>query len=370
MIKIEQHQYAPALALFANRRHMMKLAALAEGGVQGEIWADGALQPRIAVARVHNKVLVASVLPAEAIARTWGPWLREMAYDWAMDGDEDVALLFWDGPESFDGRGAWELSLPGRHPIYQAQQCYAATPQEVCGASLPQGYELLAVDAALLERGLPHADQLRQEMCSERASVEEFLARSFGIAAVREGELAGWCLSEYNCSEGCEVGIEVLEDHRRQGLALAMVSAFAQEAARRGVGRIGWLCNRDNAASAATARSAGLRLAREYGRLLCVKEPAVELASGGDALLNAGDAAAAAQRFEQALALPGAPPWAGVELAMARAALGQLEEAFAALEEVLAKGIDYWGWLNHDPRLQPLRADPRWQRLPRPEGGA
>lgn len=365
LIQLDKHQYDPALTLFASRQHMMKLTALAEGGVQGELWADDAAQPSIAVARVHNKVLLASALSAEDVARTWGLWLREMAYERTMEGDEDAALLFWDGPEGFDGRAAWELSLQGRYPVFAAQECYAATAQQVRPADAPAGYELLSVDAALLGRELPHNDALREEMCSERASVEEFLRHSFGIAAVHQGELAGWCLSEYNCSDGCEVGIEVREGHRRQGLAAAMVSAFSREAQQRGVQRIGWLCNQANAASSATARCAGLARTREYGRLLCVKELAVELASGGDALLNDGDAAGAAQRLEQALKMPHAPLWAGVELAMAWAMQGQLDAAFEALEDVLAKGFANWGWLNHDPRLEPLRANPRWQGLPR-----
>ena len=57
-------------------------------------------------------------------------------------------------------------------------------------ADAPDGYELCAVDAALLARELPHTDRLREEMCSERDTVEDFLAESFGVAAVRVDLLA------------------------------------------------------------------------------------------------------------------------------------------------------------------------------------
>ncbi len=360
MLELNPSQYTPALALFENRRHMMKLTALAEGTVPGELWADDAANPRIALARVHNKLLLASSLPAEELAAACGGWLGEMAYGRAME-DADAALLFWDGP---DGRAAWERALKGHHPVYAAQECYSAPTAAVRKVDPPTGYELVPVDAALLARGLPHTDALREEMCSERPSVEDFLRHSFGVAAVRDGALAGWCLSEYNCTQGCEIGIEVRKEHQRQGLAVAMVSAFADEAARRGIGQIGWLCQQSNAASSATARSAGLHKAREYGWLMCLPGMALELAVNGDACLGAGDAARAIQWFAQALALPDAPLWAGVELAIAHVALGQPDEAFAALGQALGQGFDNWGWLENDPRLEPLRLHPRWQRLP------
>ena len=53
-------------------------------------------------------------------------------------------------------------------------------------------------------------------MCSERASVDEFLGRSVGVYIVRRDptagdELVSWCLSEYNHGGRCEIGIETAE---------------------------------------------------------------------------------------------------------------------------------------------------------------
>ena len=75
-------------------------------------------------------------------------------------------------------------------------------------------------------------EQLREEMCSERPSVEDFLARSFGVCLVDEEQdaLAGWCLSEYNCGDRCEVGIEVDEAYQRHGLGTLLARALCQEA--------------------------------------------------------------------------------------------------------------------------------------------
>ena len=127
---------------------------------------------------------------------------------------------------------------------------------------------LRAVDRELVTAAeLGRMEQLREEMCSERPSVEDFLARSFGVCLVDEEQdtLAGWCLSEYNCDDRCEVGIEVDEAYQRHGLGTLLARALCQEAfTRRGIRRVGWHCLAANAASGATARRAGLRLAKRY----------------------------------------------------------------------------------------------------------
>jgi len=73
-------------------------------------------------------------------------------------------------------------------------------------------------------------------MCSERASVEEFLAKGFGYAAVCNGGFACWCMSEYNLWDKCEVGIETAPEHRRRGLATLVASAMFRHAAGVGSG--------------------------------------------------------------------------------------------------------------------------------------
>jgi RimJ/RimL family protein N-acetyltransferase len=367
LILLDNHQYPSALALFPNRRHMMKLLALEEGGVQGQVWADDAAHPALSLVRIHNKLLLASQLAEDTIVAMLDDFrLPELVYGAMMEGEEDAALLFWEGLHC---RAALQRALPGRFPAFSSQECYDAPSAQIPQVTVPAGYDLVAVDAALLARELENTDDLRQEMCSERPSVEDFLARSFGIAAVRDGALVGWCLSEYNCTEGCEVGIEVVAGHRRQGLASAMVSALAAEAARRGLGRVGWLCDGANAASSATAQRMGLRKVREYGRLLCLKNVAVEMTVNGEYCMRDGQAEQADAWFAQALAQEHPPLWAGVLQAMARVRLGRLDDAFAALEAVLGKGFGNWGWMNHDPALAALRQDARWRQLLAEYGG-
>jgi RimJ/RimL family protein N-acetyltransferase len=129
---------------------------------------------------------------------------------------------------------------------------------------LASDFQVAEVNEALLANtALENHEALVEECCSERPSVEDFLAKSFGLCLIKDGALVGWCLSEYNNSQGCEVGIEINEDYQKQGLGSALAAAFARLAQERGIKRIGWHCWKDNLPSVALAKKLGFELAAE-----------------------------------------------------------------------------------------------------------
>ena len=166
--------------------------------------------------------------------------------------------------------GGWEAHMDvllGGRPFQRTERQYYEfdTAQLPRNASVPAGYGLREADATLLaQAGLADLDALREEMTSERASVEEFLARSFGVCPVTTDALVGWCLSEYNTGDRCEVGIATLPPHQGKGLATATGSAFIQQALARGITRIGWHCYTANRPSWATALKIGFTKAEDY----------------------------------------------------------------------------------------------------------
>lgn len=134
---------------------------------------------------------------------------------------------------------------------------------------LPAGFTMLPVNRDLLQRGYANTIELRQEMCSERPSVEDFLARSFGFCVLHQNALVAWCLSEYNSAERCEVGIATHPDFQRRGLGLAVALAMAEHAFAHGCRRIGWHCWKNNRPSALLAERAGYHLAAEAPVWVC-----------------------------------------------------------------------------------------------------
>ena len=259
---------APATlhALFAGQEHQLAIGAVLAGAVQGEVYVDAAA-PRAAVLWVQHRVFLAGA-PEEAatVAR-----LRELLAGViapAARARGDYAFGLYYAP-------AWhnhlDALLPALPHTALARQYYVADRLDRLDrlpappAQLPAGLRLAPVDAALLARTeLVHHARLAEELCSERPTVEDFLARSFGVCALDGDTLAGWCLSEYNQGDRCEVGIEVVEEYQRRGLGVTLARALCAEAARRGINHVGWHCLANNVASGATARRAGLQLARDY----------------------------------------------------------------------------------------------------------
>jgi len=130
---------------------------------------------------------------------------------------------------------------------------------------LPEGLQLRMVDAGLMEQThLRNLANLREEMRSERPTVADFFDKSFGVCIVARDELAGWCLSEYNYADRCEIGIETGEAYRRQGFGTVMTHAMVERARAHGVRQVGWHCRTDNRPSAATALKAGFRYVCDY----------------------------------------------------------------------------------------------------------
>ncbi len=81
---------------------------------------------------------------------------------------------------------------------------------------------------------------------------------------MHENDLVGWCLSEYNYANRCEIGIATMEAYQRSGFATLMTNSFVEYALSVGVTRIGWHCFADNLGSVATALKAGFVKVSDY----------------------------------------------------------------------------------------------------------
>ena len=261
------------LQLFAGLEEHLAVEAVVRDAAAGRVWVDEPAAPHSAVIWVQHRVYVTAKDTAGAGAAGLNDVVREIANAARARGDRGIGVygapavkwepvlagLAWRSIE----REYWELTQADSMPL--------ETTEQVAGLTLR------AVDRELLEQAqLGRMEQLCEEVCSERPSVEDFLARSFGMCLADEmqGTLAGWCLSEYNCGDRCEVGIEVVEAYQRRGLGTLLAQALCREAfVQRGIRRVGWHCMAANVASGATAQRAGLRLANRYmGAVVLLRE--------------------------------------------------------------------------------------------------
>jgi GNAT superfamily N-acetyltransferase len=238
------------------------VAAFFEGAATARLFVDDAAQPGAGVIVCNSRVLCGGD-PAQT------EFLEEMEQTFSKElipahtaRGNDAYLVYASG----DG---WDRAVPNLFPtrkLYQGTRQYYEiadfTPKT--DLPLPDGFSLELITSELLASDLDGLDAVKEEMCSERASVDDFLAHSFGICPMYENQIAGWCMSEYNVRTRCEIGIATAPDHQRKGIATLATHYFLAEAHRRGYTRVGWDCWTRNEASAATARKAGFTLVEEY----------------------------------------------------------------------------------------------------------
>lgn len=124
------------------------------------------------------------------------------------------------------------------------------------------------VDESLLRQDWDGVDGIIHEILKGWPSIEAFLHRGFGCAALTETDrgvaIIGWCLTDWVVGDVCEFGIETDAAYRMQGWGRKMAAGALSLAKRRGIRRVGWQCWHSNEGSWHTALSAGFTRMNEH----------------------------------------------------------------------------------------------------------
>lgn len=260
MEELHADQYHVATELIRPFEDHLALQALVFGGTEGRLFVDDASSPSCGYGVVRSRHFLLGrprgqrdVDDAKEIIATGKPPQGNLT-------DRNWFTLFY-GAE-------W-----GRHigqvyngiALTNGLRRYYELSDAVCAdVKLPPGFELVSIDKVARMSDLENHESMMEEMASERASTDEFLNRSFGIALFQSGTIVGWCMSEYNLRDRCEIGIEIMPTHQRMGLGSLLAMAFMGHAKKKGVTRIGWHCRAENIPSNATAVKIGMRMVSEY----------------------------------------------------------------------------------------------------------
>ena len=244
-------------SIFEGMESHLGLYAILQGCISGEVLVDNPENPTAALACINQRRFFLAGSPGDtALNDRLRAFFQGVIFPNARERQVEAFLVYY---YPVGWQAALGDILPGAELIQAERQYYICTElQNHWRAMLPPGFELRFIDQALLaEQDLKNIDTLKEEMCSERVSVEDFLENSFGVCVLFEGEIAGMCLSEYNCRDRCEVGIMTMEAYQRRGLATVMAGALIEHALDRGITQIGWHCFTRNLASVATALKVG-----------------------------------------------------------------------------------------------------------------
>lgn len=269
-------QLAAARPLFdAMAGHHLILPSILAGFTPARVWVDDLGRPRAAAALFHNKLYLLGSCHETHFNASLGEMLSKQVFPELQQQGAEVMLIFpshtgWAEQVTTLLDGAFAQVYPDAQRQVFNFDAGKNTLVEWRG-SLPDGFSLRPVDSALLaDDGWSSIEYLREETQSERVSIEDFLAHSFGVCLTREHDLVAWCLSEYNCGDRCEVGIATVDQYQRRGFGTVVGAAFVEEALRRGYRSIGWHCWSRNLPSAALARRIGYTQSAEEKLAFCV----------------------------------------------------------------------------------------------------
>lgn len=263
LYQIAQSESACLEPLCSPLKHHLVIDSILEGKTPGRIYTDRPTHPQAAWINFKHHCFLVGKPDLLVFNEDLKAYLNQSFVPQALASGLD-ALLFDCYP------AGWSILLdqliPGQQPRRYPRQYFACQAlQQDWRLLLPAGFRVVSADADLLEQThLANLAEVRDEMCSERISVQDFLENSFGFCIQRRDELVAWAFSEYNAKECCEVGIATVEKYRRQGLGTVVALALVEHALKSGYHTIGWHCWASNLPSAALARRAGFEHRLDY----------------------------------------------------------------------------------------------------------
>jgi RimJ/RimL family protein N-acetyltransferase len=359
--ELKRTDYERIRPLFRKLDIHLPLQAILAGNVDAPIYVDNPLHPQTALTWTgHRFYLAGAPGNNDFIAAARKIFLDNFSMRaWKAGYDSYILHYPSDKWNSFI-----MAMLANKHPIKSQRSYYAYKTNRIDWKStLPDGFSMRSADKKLLAEKWQNPDFLTEEMCSERESVEDFLAKSFGVCLTHGDQIVGWCLSEYNTSHRCEVGIATHEDYQRRGFGVLMASAFIEMARSKDVARIGWHCNTANLGSAATALKAGFEKVEDYPIYIGWFDDAVNLATNGYFAHGRAEYAEALAFYEKAFALGEVPDWAYWGAACDAALIGEKDIALKYLNQSIEHGFDDLDDILGSKYLVTLHETEGWQEI-------
>jgi RimJ/RimL family protein N-acetyltransferase len=362
LFELDPTEFDRARGLLAPLDYNLSLPCLTAGKTPGRIFVDDPAEPKSVFVSLKFHLFAAGDAENEPFKQAVRQLITETIIPEAVQDGRDAFIVHVES-------GAWEKALDtlleGMYPLTRMRQYYACTQlKEDWRTLLPEGFALLPVDTALtVQAQLENLDELLEEMCSERPTVEDFLAQSFGFCVRHADALVSWCLSEYNTDGRCEVGIATVGEYQRRGLGTVTALALVEHALQNGYHEVGWHCWSQNVPSGALALRSGFAHVRDYPVYLCAFELGVQFAMHGYEHTQQKEFSDALAWYEKAFAAGKAPAWAHVEAARSLVKLDQPDGAVDQLAQARESGFGGMEYVQRDPDFTPLHSHPGWAAL-------
>ncbi len=170
-----------------------------------------------------------------------------------------IILVFYPNK---DWEDAITNMLPNNNKIYP-RSVYRIKPKQLYNDfSNNEGVNISRINSELLNSNVENLSMILDEVTSY-ADMEDFVNRGIGFTPIVNNKVCGFCTSEYPTKTEIAIGIEVLEEYQKKGIAKTMTKMLLNEAFKRNL-TVYWECWKNNIASVNTALSCGFEKVSDY----------------------------------------------------------------------------------------------------------
>jgi len=349
-------------SFFEPLDYNLAIASIIAGLTPGEAYTDNLETPEVALLCYNHHLFLAGSPGDGTFNQVLNRFIGRTILPKFADAGRDVFFLH---VSSDSWHPHIDDILSGWYPVIRQRAYLECTQHSQDWRDLlnPE-FSLRPVNSKLLSQShLENMDYLKEELCSERPTIDDFLQKSFGFCVIQDEQLAGWCLSEYNTGDRCEVGVATVDTYQRQGLGTVTTLALLEHAFSHGYHRVGWHSWKRNIPSVALALRTGFNEVQDYSIYLCALNLAIQFALHGDDHRSVGAYQEAMTWYEKAISIDTAPGWVFFNTARCLALMGESKKAFDHLLQAIKRGFDDLEQFRQEPDLVPLHANPAWESL-------
>jgi RimJ/RimL family protein N-acetyltransferase len=374
--ELEKGRYSQARNLVRPLEDYQPMCtAVLEGIHPGRVFVDDLAAPRTAfLSTFLNSEDEAAwgFLAGEADHDAFNRSLNQALFDRRVVGGRAPALLLTCAPQDWGGQVA--AVLQPRPPIVARRRHYVCqTLRFDWRPHVPEGFAVEQLDVAFLDREDLRLPQDVQKTLEKWRSIADPRLKDYGFCIVHDGQVVSWATVDFVAAGTGDAGLFTLPAYRRRGLAAIATAAAIEYGLSHGLSAINWTCAEGNLGSIRTAEKLGFERGRDYIMYYLVFDEAQHLGTLAYTLLEEGEYAAAAERFEQAFAqFDEHQAWDYFDAARAWSALGDGEKAMACLTTAVDKGWTDAEGARRCKEFEDLHSRPEWaavlQRMERQKG--
>ncbi|MGB1286441.1 MAG: GNAT family N-acetyltransferase, partial [Aggregatilineales bacterium] len=345
----------------ADLTHHLAIFSLIAGDSPGLLLVDDPDNPASAMAITGARVYLAGDTDNGAFNQGIGEFVINEFIPMSQAAQQDAFVLYY-APNAWAAQR--DILFPGLFPVADERLNFVITEQKHPDwrEMLPEDIEIVAVHH-IINSDRTHIERLRHAIRSEYPSITDFLGQGFGYCAIKDDDLLGWCLSEYNLPERCEIGIEVLEAYQQSNISTALCAAAIEHALSNEIQQIGAHIWAHDTAALMTLQQLTDTPPQTEAVYVAYFNGALNLAIMGNRHYTEGEPDAALRFLERSMAQGNAPEWAYYLAGCCYALTDKPDKALHYLNTAVDKGWTHMRQTLTDPALTDLKTHPGWRDL-------